>query len=134
MMSHEELVKEAFKAMKFAYAPYSKYHVGACVLCKDGKTFYGANIENAAYPSGVCGERSAIFAAYSNGYRKDDIEAIAIVTDGGKLGSPCGMCRQVLSELLNHDTPIILSNGKEERTTNIEELLPFSFGAMDLIR
>lgn len=131
-MSHEELIKEAFKALKNAYAPYSKYHVGACVLCKDGKTFYGANIENASYGATNCGERSAIFAAYSNGYRKDDIEAIAIVTDGKRLGTPCGICRQVLSELLNQDTPIILSNGNETNVKTIKELLPEQFGKDDL--
>lgn len=131
-MTKEELIKEAFKAMNNAYAPYSNYHVGACVLCKDGKTFYGANIENAAYPSGVCGERSAIFAAYSNGYRKEDIEALAIVSDGDRIGTPCGMCRQVLSELLMQDTPIYLSNGKEEVDMTIAKLLPYQFGADDL--
>lgn len=131
-MTKEELIKEAFKAMNNAYAPYSNYHVGACVLCKDGKTFYGANIENAAYPSGVCGERSAIFSAYSNGYRKEDIEALAIVSDGDRIGTPCGMCRQVLSELLMQDTPIYLSNGKEEVDMTIAKLLPYQFGADDL--
>ncbi|MBR3264961.1 MAG: cytidine deaminase [Erysipelotrichaceae bacterium] len=131
-MSNEELINEAFKAMKNAYAPYSKYHVGACVLCKDGKAFYGANIENASYGATNCGERSAVFAAYSCGYRKEDIEAIAIVTDGERLGTPCGICRQVLSELLKQDTPILLSNRKETRITNINELLPDQFGAEDL--
>jgi len=131
-MSHEELINEAFKAMKNAYAPYSRYHVGACVLCKDGKTFYGANIENASYGATNCGERSAIFAAYSNGYRKEDIEAIAIVSDGNRIGTPCGICRQVLSELLNPDTPILLSNGKMSQTTTIAELLPAQFSSDDL--
>ena len=133
-MSHEDLVKEAFKAMNNAYAPYSLYHVGACVLCKDGKTFYGANIENASFGATNCGERSAVFAAYSNGYRKDDIEAIAIVSDGETVASPCGICRQVLSELLNQDTPIILSNGKMTKTRTIAELLPEQFGEEDLNR
>lgn len=131
-MKKEDLIKEAFKAMDNAYAPYSNYHVGACVACKDGKTFYGANIENASYPNGVCGERSAIFAAYSNGYRKQDIEAIAIVSDGDRIGTPCGMCRQVLSELLEQGTPIYLSNGKEEVEMTIAKLLPYQFGAEDL--
>ncbi|MBR4421418.1 MAG: cytidine deaminase [Erysipelotrichaceae bacterium] len=131
-MTHEELVKEAFKAMENAYAPYSNYHVGACVLCKDGRTFYGTNIENASYGATNCGERSAVFGAYSYGYRKDDIEALAIVSDGEKVGSPCGICRQVLSELLNQDTPIILSNGRETKVRTIAELLPEQFGADDL--
>ena len=131
-MSKEELVKKAFEAMDNAYAPYSNYHVGACVLCKDGTTFLGANIENASYGATNCGERSAVFAAYSNGYRKKDIEALAIVSDGKKVGTPCGICRQVLSELLEPDTPIILSNGIETRETNIGDLLPDSFGVEDL--
>ena len=118
--------------MENAYAPYSNYHVGACVLCKDGNTFYGANIENASYGGTNCGERSAIFAAYSRGYRKQDIETIAIVSDGKRVGTPCGICRQVLSELLEPDTPIILSNGRDTMTTNIAELLPYSFSSEDL--
>ena len=131
-MNHEDLVKEAFKAMENAYAPYSNYHVGACVLCKDGTLFYGSNIENASYGGTNCAERSAVFAAYSRGYRKDDIEALAIVSDGKRIGSPCGICRQVLSELLNQHTPIILSNGKETMETDIDALLPFQFSSEDL--
>ena len=92
----------------------------------------GCNIENAAYPVGICGERVAVFSAYANGYTRDQIEALAIVSDGERIGTPCGMCRQVLSELLNKDTPIILSNGKDEMITNIEELLPYSFSNEDL--
>ena len=128
----EKLLEKAFEAMNNAYAPYSNYHVGACVLTKDDKYFLGANIENASYGATNCGERTAIFNCYANGYRKDDIKAIAIVTDGKRIGAPCGICRQVLSELLNEDTPIILSNGKETLTTNIKELLPFSFSSEDL--
>jgi cytidine deaminase len=131
-MNHEELLKLAFKAMGNAYAPYSNYHVGSCVLTKDGQTFLGANIENASYGATNCGERSAIFAAYSHGYRKNDIEAIAIVTDGHRVGAPCGICRQVLSELLNDETPIILSNGKETMTKTINDLLPMRFTQEDL--
>ena len=132
-MTQEELIKEAFKAMENAYAPYSNYHVGACLLCKDGRTFYGANIENASYGATNCGERSAIYGAYSYGYRKQDIEAIAIVTDGKRVGTSCGICRQVMSELLEPTTPIIFSNGKETKVTNIVELLPDSFSTEDVI-
>ncbi|NMB19000.1 MAG: cytidine deaminase [Erysipelothrix sp.] len=128
----EKLIGEAFIAMENAYAPYSNYHVGASVLTKDGKIFRGANIENASFPATNCGERSAIFACYSEGYRKEDIEGLAIVTDGDILAGPCGICRQVLSELLETDTPIYLSNGKEEKTTNIDELMPMMFGSKDL--
>lgn len=131
-MQYQAVLDEAFEAMKNAYAPYSNYHVGACVLCKDGRTFKGANVENAAYGATNCGERSAIFAAYSYGYRKEDIEAIAIVTDGDRVGAPCGICRQVLAELMQQDTPILLSNGKETMVKTIRELLPMQFNGDDL--
>lgn len=131
-MEYNELLKEAFEAMKNAYAPYSNYHVGACLLCKDGTKFKGANIENASFGATNCAERTAIFAAYACGKRKDDIEAIAIVSDGKRLAAPCGICRQVLSELINQDTPIVLSNGTDYKLTNIKELLPMQFGSEDL--
>ena len=88
-------IKEAFKAMKNAYAPYSNYHVGACVLCKDGRTFYGANIENASYPAGICAERTAMSKAISEGDREFDRIVIATATGSGW---PCGICRQFMYE------------------------------------
>ena len=132
-MQKEEVLKLAFKAMGNAYAPYSNYHVGACVVTKDGSTFLGANIENASFGATNCGERSAIFAAYSNGYRKEDIEAIAIVTDGHRIGTPCGICRQVLSELLMDQTPIYLSNGVDTVEKTIDDLLPMRFTQEDVL-
>lgn len=132
-MKKEDVLKLAFKAMGNAYAPYSNYHVGACVVTKDGSTFLGANIENASFGATNCGERSAIFAAYSNGYRKEDIEAIAIVTDGHRIGAPCGICRQVLSELLTDQTPIYLSNGIDTVEKTIDDLLPMRFTQEDVL-
>lgn len=132
MEGYRDLLERAFKAMENAYAPYSNYHVGACVVTKDNKYFIGANIENASYGLTNCAERNAIFQAYSNGYRKNDIQAIAIVSDGKTLATPCGACRQVLVELLEKDTPIILSNHKIEKITDIQELLPMSFTDEDL--
>ncbi len=132
-MTKQELIAEAFKALENAYAPYSKYRVGACVLTADGNLFYGANIENASFPAGNCAERSAVFAAYSRGYHKDSIKALAIVSEGERIAAPCGICRQVLSELVDLDMPIYLSNGKEERTNTIRELLPYIFDITDVI-
>ena len=133
-MERKDLLKEAFKALHFAYAPYSKYHVGAAIETKDGKVFLGANIENASFGATSCAERNAVFSCYSNGYRKEDIAALAIVSDGDRVCAPCGICRQVLCELLNQDTPIYLSNGKEEVNTTIRDLLPFQFTDEDVIR
>lgn len=125
-------MEKAFLALTHAYAPYSGFQVGACIKTRDGNYILGANIENAAYGSTNCAERSAVFAAYSQGYRKEDIEGLAIVTRAQQLTPPCGACRQVLSELLGQETPILLSNGKETVETNIAKLLPDSFGAKDL--
>ena len=133
-MTREELIEEAFKAMENSYAPYSNFHVGAAVLTKDGKVFWGANIENASFGATNCGERSAIFAEYSNGYRKETIEALAIVSDGDRIAAPCGICRQVLSELITGDTPIYLSNRKDEMDTCMNELLPYQFTTEDVCR
>ena len=128
----EELLKSAFEVMENSYAPYSNYHVGSAFLMKDGTIFKGANIENASFGATNCAERSAIYAAYSNGYRQEDVEACAIVTDGKILAGPCGICRQVLSELMDSDVPIYLSNGSESLDTNMRELMPLQFGKKDL--
>lgn len=127
MVKYNDILSRAYKAMENAYAPYSNFFVGACVKTKDGNYFIGANVENASYGLTNCAERNAIFQAYSNGYRQDDIEAIAIVGKGNTLITPCGACRQVLVELLKRDTPIVLGTKDKVVVTNIEELMPMSF-------
>ena len=122
----------AMNAIDNAYAPYSDFKVGACVELTDGQYITGSNVENASYGLSNCAERSAIFAAYSRGYRKEDIKAMAITTHAEKLTMPCGACRQVLSELLLPDTPILIANDKEEKILTMRELLPYSFGEDDL--
>lgn len=130
---YKDILDRAFEVMEKAYAPYSKYHVGACVKTKDGKYHVGANIENASYGLTNCAERSALFHVYSLGYRQDDIESMALVTRGNTLGSPCGACRQVMVELLKKDTPVVIANtSSQAMVTTIEELLPFSFTSDDL--
>ncbi|NPV56043.1 MAG: cytidine deaminase [Anaerolineae bacterium] len=89
-----ELVATALAARQMAYAPYSRYQVGAALLCESGKVFRGANVESAAYPTGMCAERVAVFKAVSEGERA--FRAIAVVTSN--CGMPCGSCRQVLAE------------------------------------
>lgn len=126
-MNKEQLVELAFQARERAYAPYSHFKVGACVALKDGHYVQGCNIENAAYGSTMCAERNAVFGAYCQGYRKDDIVALAIVADCEPLASPCGACRQVLSELMGIDVPIYLANKEVIETHTIRELLPMLF-------
>lgn len=128
MEKKDLLIKKAFEAQKLSYSPYSHFAVGAAVLTKDNKIILGANIENAAYGVTMCGERNAIYGAYCQGYHKDDIVALAITANCVPLASPCGACRQVISELVHQGTPIYLANDRGEvKETNPEELLPFAF-------
>ena len=124
------LITAARRARKNAYAPYSNYPVGAAVLAGSGKIYTGCNIENAAYPSGLCAERVAIFKAVSEGERK--LVALAVVTSN--LGSPCGACRQVFSEFADDEAIIVLANtrGNRQMKFTLKEILPARFGANHL--
>jgi cytidine deaminase len=112
-----ELVAHADEVAARAYAPYSNYLVGAVVRTRDGRLFEGVNVENAAYPLGVCAEKSALVAAVSAGYRPGDIEAIGITA------SPCGGCRQWLHEFRVGEVSYRRANG-EIATVTPGDLLP----------
>ena len=132
-MNSKQLIEEAVAARKLSYSPYSRFAVGAALLCKDGKVFLGANVENSSYPLCMCAERNALYNALMNGYKKDDFVALAIVADTEEVCSPCGACRQVISELFPKERKIYLSNLKGDmKETNIDELLPFAFSGDDL--
>ena len=124
-MTDQELFALAVGARERAYAPYSGYAVGAALLTKDGKVYEGVNIENASFGATNCAERTAIFSAVANGER--EFEAIAVA--GGRKGeqpsncTPCGICRQVLSEFCPPDFKVILLDGAHR----LDELLPMSF-------
>jgi cytidine deaminase len=126
-----ELVRVAREYQKQAYAPYSGYLVGAAVLAEDGKIYGGNNIENSAYPSGLCAERVAIFKAVSEGNRR--ILAVCVVTKNA--GSPCGACRQVMREFASLDMPIFIANEQGEIVweTSMDGILPRSFGPESLL-
>ena len=128
-----ELINEAKMARGYSYSPYSKFAVGAALLCKDGKVFLGANVENSSYPLCMCAERNALYNAMMNGYKKDDFKALAIVADTEEATSPCGACRQVISELFPKDGIIVLANlNGAYLETNIETLLPLAFSGEEL--
>jgi len=120
----QALIEQANQARRHAYAPYSNYPVGAALRTKSGKAFTGVNVENAAYPTTMCAERTAVYKAVSEGER--EFEVIAVVTDNG--GSPCGSCRQVLAEF-GLDTIVLIANGVGEllQETTVRELLPGAF-------
>ena len=124
------LVKKANEARAKSYCPYSNFAVGAALLCSDGTIFTGANIENASYTPTICAERVAFFQAVHEGHH--DFTAIAIV--GGSKGSdidalctPCGVCRQVMSEFCKGDFKIILSDGKTDSVFTLDDMLPHRF-------
>jgi cytidine deaminase len=124
-----ELIARARNARQLAYAPYSKYAVGAALLTDSGAFYDGVNVENAVYSAGVCAERTAVFKAVSEGERA--FIAIAIATENG--GSPCGVCRQVLSEF-GLETLVLLVNGQGDIVleTTVDALLPEAFGPANL--
>ena len=132
-MKNNELAKVAIEARNLSYSPYSKFKVGAALLCKDGKVFKGANVENSSYPLCMCAERNALYSAMMNGYKKEDFVALAIAAETDEPWPPCGACRQVISELFPRDGAIVLTNLKGDlKETNIDELLPFAFSGDDL--
>ena len=127
------LYDEVLKAYNNAYAPYSKFQVGAAVLLKNGEIIIGSNVENASFGLSNCAERSALFNVYSKGYRKDDIIKIMIVGKTKSPISPCGACRQVISELMNSDCDVILTNlEKDVKILKVKDLLPYSFSEDNL--
>jgi cytidine deaminase len=125
----EELLAAARSAKERAYAPYSKFRVGAAVLA-GGRVYFGANIENASYPLSVCAERNAVAAAVIAGERR--IDAVAVSTDGGEPTPPCGGCRQVLNEF--GTAMRVISEGADAKRADwsLSELLPHAFGPEDL--
>ncbi|MCQ2743082.1 MAG: cytidine deaminase [Bacilli bacterium] len=132
-MSKEELIAIAIDARKLSYSPYSKFAVGAAIKCKDGSIYVGANVENASYSLCMCAERNAIYSAMMDGKTCDDFESMAIVADTENVCSPCGACRQVLSELFPHDAPIYLANlHGDSMEATVDMLLPFAFSGEDL--
>ena len=121
----ENLFKTALEAAKKAYAPYSNFHVGAALLLEDGSIVTGVNIENRSYGLTNCAERTAIFKAVSEG--KTDFKAIAIATpDADYPVSPCGACRQVISEFMGGDTPVIFGSSLDNVVlTDVKGIYPF---------
>ena len=132
-MESKELVSKAIEARKLSYSPYSHFAVGAAVLCKDGSVYLGANVENSSYPLCMCAERNALYHAMMEGKKKEDLVALALAADTDGPCSPCGACRQVISELLPKEAKIYMGNLKGAiQETNISELLPFAFSEDDL--
>ncbi len=134
MINNKELVTMANEARKSSHSPYSNYRVGAALLSKNGTVYTGCNIENAAFSATICAERTAFFKAVSEGEK--EFEKIAIV--GGKEGeisdfcTPCGVCRQVMSEFCSKDFILVLGTPDNFKEYTLGELLPYSFSSEEL--
>ena len=132
----QQLMKEAFAARDSAYAPYSEFHVGAALLLSNGEIVRGSNQENAAYPSGLCAERTAIYYAGAN-FPDEKLEIMAISATGKRKPSttpipPCGACRQAIAEYeVKQKQPVMIyfmgASGKVFKSDSLSNLLPFIF-------
>ena len=130
MKSLDELAQAALAARARAYAPYSRYAVGAALATRDGRVFIGANVENATYGLSVCAERAAVIAAVTAGVR--DFEGLAVATQSSPPAAPCGPCLQTLAEFARA-LPIVMVNDRgERRQQDLRELLPHAFRPEDL--
>lgn len=129
-MDYSNLIQEAKKAMKRSYSPYSNFAVGAALLASDGKIYKGCNIENASYGATNCAERTAIFSAIADG--NTSFEAIAIVSSSGDYTYPCGICRQVISELMPNGKLIFSNENEEYQILTLDDIMPYSFTKKDL--
>ena len=132
-MDHPQLIEAALTARETAYAPYSRFRVGAAVLCDDGRVFHGCNVENASYGLCNCAERTALFSAIAAGYRPGAFRALAVVGPTEGPVSPCGACRQVMLELGGAQMTVVCANllGKVQVST-AGDLLPGAFDGADL--
>ncbi|MDY0962805.1 cytidine deaminase [Massilia sp. CFBP9026] len=132
-MKYAKLIDEARAARELAYAPYSKFKVGAALECRDGRIFRGCNVENAAYGLCNCAERTALFSAIASGYQPGDFAVLAVIGQTEGPIAPCGACRQVILELGGNELPVVLTNleGDVFETTAAAQL-PNAFGGRDL--
>jgi len=125
----KKLIEKALETRHRAYAPYSNYNVGAALLTTSGKIYHGVNVENAAYPTSMCAERIAVFNAVTDGERQ--FVAIAVATSNG--GTPCGACRQVLSEFgLDIIVIVVDGDGNIIQEAPVKHFLPGAFTLSDL--
>ncbi len=123
----DAMLAAARAAMDRAYAPYSHFHVGAAVLDEHGAIHAGCNVENAAYPQGVCAEAGALSAMVLAGGTR--VRAVLVMGHGDALVTPCGGCRQKIREFAGSDTPVLIAgDGQVRATFTLEQLLPHSFG------
>ena len=129
----EDLVSQARLVRDHAYCPYSQFPLGCAILTKDSIVYTGVNVENVSFGATNCAERSAIFTAITEGYRPKFIQAIAVAGETEDFLPPCCICRQVLVEMADPDTPVYLTR-KDGKilTTSVADLAPYSFEKLEM--
>ncbi|MGM9947393.1 cytidine deaminase [Floccifex sp.] len=122
------MFEKCLKLLENSYSPYSHFRVSSIVVMKDGKEFYGVNIENASYGATICAERVAIFNAIASGYKPFDFEKIYVLCDSPDIQPSCFICRQVMSEMFESDKEVIwYSNTGKEKKLLIKDICPYPF-------
>jgi len=129
-MNYKSLAEKAVEAKSKALPTYSNFHVGAALITEDDKIYIGCNIESSSYSLTICAERTAIFKAISEGERR--FKAIAVAGDTEGFISPCGACRQVISDLCGNIDVVLVNSKNETKVMKTSELLPFAFSDKDL--
>ena len=127
------MIEKLIELHKNSYVPISNFPVSAAVVTKDNKIFYGVNVEDASTRAGTCAERNAIYSAITAGYKKGDFKEIHVMVSSGKIGMPCFVCRQMISELFDEAAQVICySTTGEQKEYTVKELCPYPFGEDDL--
>ncbi|WP_067141083.1 cytidine deaminase [Oceanivirga salmonicida] len=131
-MDNKKYIEKAEKLLKNAYCPYSNFPVAAIVIDELGNSYEGVNVENAAYPSSLCAERNAVTTAITNGMK--NIQKVIVIANTDRPISPCGACRQVISEFSTDKTKVILATTKSDKIKEflVSEILPYGFENKDL--
>ncbi|MGL5268570.1 MAG: cytidine deaminase [Spiroplasma sp.] len=128
----EKLLIKAKELQKNAYVPYSQFRVAVIIGLKNNQEVLGVNVENASFPASICAERIALAQAVTLGHKKEDIDFLFLITDSIRLGSPCGICRQFMIEIMPIDAKVYISNFKSNnykdiKMVTVKDLLPFAF-------
>ena len=130
MVTFERLKGDALGMMEKAYAPYSRFPVGAALECEDGTVFTGCNVENAVFPAGICAERNAIFHAVAQGHTR--FSRIVVASHSREFTLPCGICRQVMAEFSPDMEVICLNSAGDDARFFLRDLLPHAFSPKSL--
>ncbi len=128
-------IEELKNKLKYSFSPYSHVQVACCAIEENGKEYWGVNTENAAFPSGLCAERSALFGSVAYGARVGNFKEIHIISNLSKLLYPCGACAQVISQFLKPDGDVYLYSFdlKQQKHYKMKDILPFAVASKDIV-